>query len=81
MEDAETPETLELFSDGTGIVSNTSEQYQYSITFWLGESGGLKITVQMTLVGEYTIACDYEITKDTLTLIEGDDRTLYYKEK
>lgn len=79
VEDAEQGEIIELFSDGTGIVSNSTEKY--TITSWLGENGRLKVTIQMPLIGDYSVAYDYEVTQNTLSLIDGDDVTIYQKEK
>lgn len=78
VEDVEDGEVIELFSDRTGVVSNSSEQY--AITSWLGENGRLKVTIQIPLLGEYAVVYDYEVTSNTLTLSEGDDVTVYNKQ-
>lgn len=78
VEDADAGEVIELFSDGTGVVSNPTEQY--AITSWLGENGRLKVTMQIPLLGEYTVVYDYEVTLNTLSLIEGEDVTVYNKQ-
>lgn len=80
VEDAESGEVLELFSDGTGILT-TSEGSAYSLTSWIAENGRLKITSQMPLVGEYTVAFDYELNGKVLTVIIEGESTTYQKEE
>ena len=79
VEDAETAEVLELFSDGTGILT-TSEGNVYSLTSWIAENDRLKLTTQMPLIGESTFVFDYELNGKVLTVtVEGQSST-YTKE-
>ncbi|MGN0326351.1 MAG: hypothetical protein ACI4DW_08560 [Lachnospiraceae bacterium] len=82
VEDSDRPETLELFSDGTGRLSSQSGFItSLTITSWLAEDDRLKITVQAPLLGEYTFVEDYEVNKDTLTLTDDDgEETIYIRQ-
>lgn len=75
VEDAEPAEVLELFSDGTGILT-TSDGTDYSITSWIAENDRLKLTIVMPILGESTMAFDYELKGKVLTVtIEGESST------
>ncbi len=72
-------EVLELFSDGTGILT-TSEGTAYSLTSWIAENGRLKLTSQMPLIGEYTFVFDYELNGKVLTVTTESASSTYTKE-
>ncbi len=79
IEDVEPAGTLELFSDGTGILT-TSAGNAYTITSWLAENGRLKLTTQMPFIGESTFVFDYEISGKVLTVMVEDGSSTYTKE-
>lgn len=80
VEDAEQAEVLELFSDGTGVLT-TSEGNAYSLTSWIAENGRLKLATQMPLIGESTLVFDYEVNGKVLTVTIEGERATYRKEE
>lgn len=78
-----TSETIELFSDGTGIMEGTNtegEDYKYDCT-WVAENGRIKFTLDLGVFGDSSITYDYKYSKSELTFISEDgDEGIYYKQ-
>ncbi|MBD5469107.1 MAG: hypothetical protein HDR21_13275 [Lachnospiraceae bacterium] len=69
--------TMELFSDGTGIIAAGTLSYSCE---WAIESGKLKIEIDTGIFGKTSHAYDYELDGDTLTFSNGDEVATYTRE-
>lgn len=79
--ESEEDASLELYSDGTGIIAETGSDgsyQQYSCT-WIAEDGRIKITMDLGILGNISDSADYELTEDTLTLKWDDETEIYHK--
>lgn len=78
-----TSETIELFSDGTGIMEGVNaegDDYKYDCT-WVAENGRIKFTLDLGILGDTSIAYDYKCSKSELTFISEDgNEGIYYKQ-
>lgn len=69
-------EVIELYSDGTGIVTsideNGNEEHSYSCT-WVAENGRLKITYDLGMLGIISKAADYQLSDSSTLICTFDD--------
>lgn len=73
-------ESIELYSDGTGILYDLDEDEQYSLS-WIAEDGKLKFDVDLLLTN-FAVSYDYGLQKNTLTLTDDDsESTVYTREE
>ncbi len=73
-------ESIELYSDGTGILYDLDEDEQYSLS-WIAEDGKLKFDVDLLLTN-FAVSYDYGLQKNTLTLTDSDsESTVYTREE
>lgn len=76
---------IELYSDGTGILTSMSDdgnkEETYSCT-WIAENGRLKFTFDLGVLGTRSGAYDYTLSKSKL-ILTTDDGVIreYYKEE
>lgn len=72
--DDESSETIELFSDGTGIMQGVKadgEDYKYDCT-WIAENGRIKFTINLGLLGDQAMAYDYKWNNSELIFTSED---------
>ncbi|MFG6337442.1 MAG: hypothetical protein K1W31_03065 [Lachnospiraceae bacterium] len=76
-------ETIELFSDGTGIMSGINEndeEYKHDCT-WIAENGRIKFTIDFGLLGDQAIAYDYKWNDSELIFTSEDgEEGIYIKQ-
>lgn len=81
--DDETSETIELFSDGTGIMQGVNadgDDYKYDCS-WIAENGRIKFTINLGILGDKSVAYDYTYNKSEITFISEDgEEGIYYKQ-
>lgn len=82
LKDATVPVSLELYSDGTGVLCNyeddsVTNSYECS---WVAEDGRIKLSINLGITTETTTS-DYILTENTLTLDFEDDSVTYIREK
>lgn len=66
---------LELFSDGTGTLTQDNQTYSIS---WIAENGRLKISASLGLLGEYAESAAYELKGNSITFTYDDDTVEHY---
>ncbi len=73
----EATETMELFSDGTGILA--ADEISQSLE-WAIVDGKLKIEVDTGIFGKVPMVVDYELDGDKLMLTNEGETITYMKE-
>lgn len=79
-----TYESLQLFSDGTGIIADFDSEGNPDISYsctWIAEDGRMKVTVDYGIFGSNSVSVKYEVKGDTLTLWEDSGEVDVYKKE
>lgn len=81
VESEEEKNYFELYSDGTGIIAEADSEgnIQKFSCVWIAEEGRLKFTTDLGIWGSVSDSCEYELTKDILTLKWDDETEIYHK--